>query len=528
MSEQRLDRARYALGALAGLVAALVALGVAELVAAVVRPQASPVIAVGGAVIDATPVWLKDFAIRTFGTNDKPVLIGSILLVLVMLALATGALAVRRRIIGLAGVAVLGVVGAAAAATRPTAELFDVLPSLAGAVVGSLALARLLQLLPERHVVANEASNEASNGPDVRPALVTDQRRRFLVVGLAMAGVGVGFGAVGRLVSGRRGNVAAARADVRLPTPASAATPVPRGTDLRIEGLSPFRTPNKDFYRVDTALIVPQVSTEGWSLRVHGMVDKEIELDFQALLARDMVERDITLTCVSNEVGGKYVGNARWLGAPLADLLDEVGVDPAADMILSRSTDGMTISTPTAVVMDGRDALLAVAMNGEPLPAEHGFPVRMVVPGLYGYVSATKWLTDIELTRFADVEAYWTKRGWAEKASIKTMSRIDTPKPFAKLQPGRVAVAGVAWAQNRGIDGVEVRVDEGQWQPAKLAQVPSVDTWRQWVWQWDARPGSHKIEVRAADRDGQTQTQKRAEPFPSGATGWHSTVVTVA
>ncbi len=302
MSEQRLDRARYALGALAGLIAALVALGVAELVAAVVRPQASPVIAVGGAVIDATPVWLKDFAIRTFGTNDKPVLIGSILLVLVMLALATGALAVRRRIIGLAGVAVLGVVGAAAAATRPTAEALDVLPSLVGAVVGSLALARLLQLLPARSGV-NPAS-DASDASLARPGLVTDQRRRFLVAGLAMAGVGVGFGVVGRLVTGRRSTVAAARADVRLPPPLSEATPVPRGTDLRIEGLSPFRTPNKDFYRVDTALIVPQVSTDGWRLRVHGMVDKEIELDFKALLAREMVERDVTLTCVSNEVGG--------------------------------------------------------------------------------------------------------------------------------------------------------------------------------------------------------------------------------
>jgi DMSO/TMAO reductase YedYZ molybdopterin-dependent catalytic subunit len=257
------------------------------------------------------------------------------------------------------------------------------------------------------------------------------------------------------------------------------------------------------------------------------MVRNELDLDFAALLRRDLVERDITLTCVSNEVGGRYAGNARWLGAPLADLLDEAGVDPAADMILSTSVDGMTISTPTGVVMDGRDAILAVGMNGEPLPAEHGFPVRMVVPGLYGYVSATKWVVDLELTRFADAEAYWTERGWAEKAPVKTMSRIDTPRPFSRLSPGRVAVGGVAWAQHRGVDRVEVRVDEGPWQQAELAPVPSVDTWRQWVWRWDARPGTHTLEVRATDADGLAQTAERAEPFPSGATGWHSTTVTV-
>jgi DMSO/TMAO reductase YedYZ molybdopterin-dependent catalytic subunit/uncharacterized membrane protein YeaQ/YmgE (transglycosylase-associated protein family) len=509
-------RTRPALGALAGVLSALVALGTAELAAALVRPEASPVVAVGGSFIDATPVWLKDVAIRTFGTNDKPVLIGSILAVLLLLSLVTGALAVRRRAVGLVGVAVLGLVGAFAASTRPGAQLLDPLPSLAGAVVGSVVLVLLLRAL--------EAGEQG------RPArAVTDeQRRRFLVTGLVAAAAGLAAGTVGRLVSGRRADVAAARADVRLPAPVSEAAPVPRGTDLKLPGLTPFRTPNDEFYRVDTALIVPQVPTDGWRLRVHGMVEKEIELDFDQLLARDLVERDITLTCVSNEVGGKYAGSARWLGAPLADLLDEAGVDPSADMILSTSSDGMTISTPTAVVMDGRDALLAVGMNGEPLPAEHGFPVRMVVPGLYGYVSATKWLVDLELTRFADRQAYWTERGWAEMGPIKTMSRVDTPKPFAKIQAGKVAVAGVAWAQHRGIDTVEVRVDEGPWQEARLAEVPSVDTWRQWVWQWDARPGSHRIEVRATDAEGRTQPEKRADPYPSGATGWHSTVVTVA
>ena len=503
---------RALLGATAGLVAAVVALGAAELVAVVVRPEASPVVAVGGAVIDAAPVWLKSFAIETFGNADKPVLIGSILVVLLLLSLVTGALSVRRLVIGIAGVAVLGLVGAVAAGTRPAAQGLDVLPSLAGAALGIAALVLLVRRVPAAPAVDERGS---------------DLSRRFVVTALGVSAAGVASGALGRLVTGQGASVAAARADVRLPAPVSEAAAIPRGTDLKIPGLSPFRTPNADFYRVDTALVVPQVEPDSWRLRVHGMVAREIELDFAGLLARDMVERDITLTCVSNEIGGKYVGHARWLGAPLADLLDEAGADPDADMLLSSSVDGMTISTPTAVVLDGRDALLAVGMNGKPLPAVHGFPCRMVVPGLYGYVSATKWLVDLELTRFDRTEAYWTERGWAPKAPIKTMSRIDTPKGFAQLKPGRVAVAGVAWAQHRGIDRVEVRVDEGPWQPARLAEVPSIDTWRQWVWQWDATPGSHKLEVRATDADGDTQPERRAEPFPSGATGWHSTVVTV-
>jgi DMSO/TMAO reductase YedYZ molybdopterin-dependent catalytic subunit len=457
-------------------------------------------------------VWLKDFAIRTFGTNDKPVLIGSILAVLLLLSLVTGALAVRRLGIGIAGVAVLGLVGAAAAATRPDFQALDPLPSVVGAVAGAIALVTILRPVTES---------------DPAQPLADESRRRVLVVGLWAVAAGVVAGTVGRLVTRRQADVTASRAAVRLPKPASPATAVPRGSDLAIDGLTPFRTANADFYRVDTALVVPQVATEGWTLRVHGMVDRELELTFDDLLERDLVERDITLTCVSNEVGGTYAGNARWLGAPLADLLDEAGVMDGADMILSTSSDRMTIGTPTAVVMDGRDALLAVGMNGEPLPPEHGFPCRMVVPGLYGYVSATKWLVDLELTRFADASAYWTDRGWAARGPIKTMSRIDTPRPFAKPKAGRVAVAGVAWAQHRGIEKVEVRVDGGSWHQARLAEVPSTDTWRQWVWQWDATPGGHTLEVRATDSDGATQPEKRAEPFPSGATGWHATSVTV-
>ncbi|WP_256107887.1 molybdopterin-dependent oxidoreductase, partial [Streptomyces sp. ODS05-4] len=318
---------------------------------------------------------------------------------------------------------------------------------------------------------------------------------------------------------------------VSLPAPGAPADPLPRGAQLRVPGVSPFTTPNKDFYRVDTALVVPKVDAGAWRLRIRGEgVRKPLTLSFQDLLKRELIERDITLTCVSNEVGGPYAGHARWIGVRLADLLGEAGVRPPskggrADQLVSRSVDGMTIGTPVEDVMDGRDAMLAVGMNGEPLPFVHGFPVRMVVPGLYGYVSACKWIQDIELTTFDAYDAYWVKREWAAKAPIKTQSRIDTPKPFARPAAGTVMVAGVAWAQHRGIERVEVRVDDGPWQRADLAPVPSTDTWRQWSFPCQATPGSHTLTVRATDGTGETQTEKRTRTIPDGASGWHSVVV---
>jgi DMSO/TMAO reductase YedYZ molybdopterin-dependent catalytic subunit len=239
------------------------------------------------------------------------------------------------------------------------------------------------------------------------------------------------------------------------------------------------------------------------------------------------VERRITLACVSNEVGGRYAGNATWLGVPLRELLLRAGVDPDADAVRSTSVDGMTIGTPLSALLDDRGALLAVGMNGEPLPLEHGFPARMVVPGLYGYVSATKWVVDLEVTRFADFAAYWTERGFAEQAPIKTFSRIDVPTSFAQLDAGTNAVAGVAWAQNVGIAKVEVDVDGDGWRPARLAVEDDIATWRPWVYEWDAEPGNHTIQVRATDKNGDTQTSQRVPPRPDGATGWHSVNVSV-
>ena len=348
------------------------------------------------------------------------------------------------------------------------------------------------------------------------------------------AAASAGAGALGRQLNASKGaEAAASRAAVRLPPPRSGAEPIPRGAELAIRGITPFTTRGSEFYRVDTALVVPKVNAETWRLRIHGKgVRREVELDFADLLRRDLIERDITLCCVSNQVGGPYVSSARWIGVPLAKLLREVGVRPPskggpADQLVSRSVDGITIGTPVENVMDGRDAMLAVGMNGEPLPLVNGFPVRMLVPGLYGYVSACKWLTELELTTFDAYDVYWVKRDWARRAPVKTQSRIDVPAPLADVRAGRVRVAGIAFAQHRGVERVEVRVDGGRWERATLAAEHTLDTWRQWVFEWTARPGRHRLEVRATDREGDTQTGERVGTVPDGATGWHSVVVNV-
>jgi DMSO/TMAO reductase YedYZ molybdopterin-dependent catalytic subunit len=314
---------------------------------------------------------------------------------------------------------------------------------------------------------------------------------------------------------------------VRLPPPVQRAPALPAGADLHIPGLSPFVTPTGSFYRVDTALVLPEVSPSNWQLRIHGMVAHEMTLSYHDLLKLPLLEDWITLCCVSNPVGGPYIGNARWLGASLARLLRAAGIRAGADQLLCTSVDGFTSGTPVQTVMDGRDALLAVALDGAPLPVAHGFPARLVVPGLYGYVSACKWITDIKVTTFAGESAYWVQHGWSQRAPIKTESRIDVPNGSATVHAGRTPVAGVAWAQHKGIDAVEVRVDGGNWNRARLAAVPGIDTWRQWVWEWDATPGNHVIQARATDATGYTQTAALAPPEPNGATGYPTITVAV-
>ncbi|MGW5849152.1 molybdopterin-dependent oxidoreductase [Streptomyces sp. NPDC055254] len=525
VSSFRTTLSRGARGAVSGLLAGYAALAVAALTASLVRPEAGPVTAVGRAAIDRTPAALKDYAIRTFGENDKLVLRLGILAALGLLAAVLGVVALRHRRSGAAGVLVLGAVGAVAALTRPDARgPADALPSLIGVLAGAGAL----------YVLAARA---ASGGED--PTTGTDgagrawSRRGFLLAASATAVAATAAGAAARTLTGRRGRGAtASRAAVELPAPASPAPPLPAGVQVKATGVSSFTTPNKDFYRVDTALVVPEIDAGTWRLRVHGEgVPGPRTYTFQDLLERPLIERDITLTCVSNEVGGPYVGHARWLGVPLADLLRECGVKPPsqggpADQLVARSVDGMTLGSPVEDVMDGRDAVLAVGMNGEPLPFAHGFPVRMLVPGLYGYVSACKWIADIELTTFDAYDPYWVKRSWARRAPVKTQARIDTPKPFARPSGQVVTVAGVAWAQHRGIDRVEVRVDDGPWQDADLAPQAGADTWRQWSFPWKATPGGHHLTVRATDGTGQVQTEERARTVPDGASGRHSVFVT--
>ncbi|MFG3343600.1 molybdopterin-dependent oxidoreductase [Streptomyces sp. NPDC048018] len=529
MSTFRTTATRAARGALSGLLTGFTALAVAECVAGLVRPAAGPVTVVGGAVVDRTPAALKDFAVRTFGENDKVVLQLGIVVLLALFAAGLGILSLRHRRTAAAGVLLFGLVGAAAALDRPdSAGLADALPSLAGAVVGLGVL----------YVLGAQA---ARTGPAARPASGTGasgaawNRRGFLATAAVTAVSATGVGVLGRFLTDRRAQGAvASRAGVVLPAPASPAPPVPRGARLDVPGLSAFTTANRDFYRVDTALVVPKVDAGTWRLRIHGKgVPRPRSFTFADLLARPLAERDITLTCVSNEVGGRYVGTARWLGVPLAGLLAECGVKPPsrggpADQLVARSVDGMTLGSPVEDVMDGRDALLAVGMNGEPLPFDHGFPVRMVVPGLYGYVSACKWLTDIELTTFDAYDPYWVRRSWARRAPVKTQSRIDTPRPFARPAAGPVTIAGVAWAQHRGISRVQVRVDDGPWQDADLASQDTADTWRQWSFPWTATPGGHTLSVRATDGTGRVQTEQRTRTVPDGASGWHSVFVSVS
>ncbi|MFF8731559.1 sulfite oxidase [Streptomyces sp. NPDC015171] len=539
--EERDQRVRpglplLALGALSGVLAGFAALAAAELVAAPVRPQSSPVIAVGGASIDATPAPVKDWAIRHFGTNDKLVLQLGILAVLTVLALALGVLAVRFRRVGAAGILLFGIIGAAAAINRPDSTgITDALPSIVGAIAGALLLyvlaGRLTTVRRSPASVAEPVPGEAAEG---LAASERWDRRGFVLAAASAAVASAGVGALGRSLNASHGKDAiASRNKLVLPAPGSPARPVPKRAALRVPGISPFVTPNTDFYRVDTALVVPRVDATTWQLRIHGKgVRRPAAYSFDDLLRRELIERDITLTCVSNEVGGPYAGNARWTGVRLADLLAECGVEPPsrggrADQLVARSVDGMTIGSPVEDVMDGRDAMLALGMNGEPLPFAHGFPVRMVVPGLYGFVSACKWIEDIELTTFDSYDPYWVKRGWARRAPIKTESRIDTPKPFARPRAGTVMVAGVAWAQHRGIDKVEVRIDDGRWQEARLAAEDTRDTWRQWSLPWQATTGGHTLTVRATDRTGAVQTDQRTRTIPDGASGRHSVVVTV-
>jgi DMSO/TMAO reductase YedYZ molybdopterin-dependent catalytic subunit len=499
-------------GALSGLLAAAAGVAVGTAVAALLNGVPSPIESVGNRAVDLAPPMLKDFAVRQFGTNDKPMLIGGVVATLALLAAFAGVLGRKRPAIAIGAVAVIGLVAVAAAAvdrTSTASRALTLVPSVLTVIVSLTSLVVLLSTLRRVRAVPTG------------PGAVGFVRRDFLKAAAGMTVLVVIGGVVGKLYG--TAAAVASRAGITLPKPATPASPVPAGAQADVEGISPFVTSNRDFYRVDTALRIPDVPAEGWNLRIHGMVDRELNLSFRDLLEMPLAEHRITLTCVSNEVGGPYVGNAVWTGVLVKDLLARAGIKPGADALKSTSADKWTAGTPLEALTDQRSSMVAIGMNGEPLPLAHGFPARLVVPGLYGYVSATKWLTDLEVTRFADFKAYWTTREYDAEAPIKFSSRIDVPRSFQTFPADKVRVGGVAWAQTVGIDRVEVRVDKGAWQTARLASEDTVETWRQWSWDWaDATPGNHTLTVRATTKDGDTQTSDRASIRPNGTTGWHS------
>ena len=514
--------------AASGVVAVGAGVALGELAAGIVSPSVSPVTAVGGAVIDAVPPGVKDWAIALFGTADKVALLGGMALAIAALAAMAGIVERRRRFAGVAIIAVFGVVGLVAVLSRTELTANAVPVPLLVAVAGMVLLRWLIRRLGEWQDIPVQDSPAPQDPAPHQPALPEGPaRRRFLQTLGGTAAVAALAGVLATTIRGAAAVVSELRSKLVLPSPASPAPPVPAGAELRLDGIGPLVTPNKDFYRIDTALRVPVVDPGQWTLKVTGLVEREVELDFAALLAKPLIERHVTIACVSNEVGGDLIGNARWLGWPVRELLALAGPKAGADMVLSRSTDGWTAGTPLEVLTDSRDALLAVGMNGEPLPLEHGFPARLVVPGLYGYVSATKWVTELKVTRFADDVGYWTPRGWSERGPIKTSSRIDVPRDGRSVTAGNVAFGGVAWAQHTGIGKVELRVNRGEWQEAELAPGISKDTWYQWRLGLPLTPGRYEVQVRATDLGGATQVEDRAPVVPNGATGYHTVRVDV-
>ena len=499
-----------ALPALAGILSAGLVLGVAELIGAFFTARATPLIALGSTFIDFTPPWLKDFAIATFGTGDKAALFVGMGLTITILAAALGVAAYRRWILGLAGVLALGIIVSLCVITRAGATFTDIIPTLVGTGAGLAALRWMVVSLRGR-------SKKLESSSDSAPS-----RRTFFVASGTTAALAASAAYAGKALSGIRSKINATRDSIKAPKPFSAAPALPANVKAPVDGTVPWLTPNKDFYRIDTALSVPQIDVNSWEIRVHGMVENEFTMTFQELLDSELVERHITLTCVSNPVGGNLAGNAKWMGYPLRKVLERAKPKDGANMVLSTSEDGFSASTPLSVLQDSRDSMLALFMNDEPLPLDHGYPVRMVVPGLYGYVSATKWVVDLEITLFEDKTAYWTDRGWSAEGPIKTMARVEVPASFAKVPTGKTMVAGSAWSQHRGITKVEVQIDNGPWQEVKLADEANKDTWRQWYLEVELEKGTHSIKARATDAKDGLQTEKRADPVPNGASGWQS------
>ena len=554
----------------AGIVAAGAALGLSEILSGLSRKIPSLVVSVADIFVDNTPGSIARWSIDKLGSNQKPVLVWGIVVVAVLLGAVLGWLSRKRWWVTPSGLVVFAVVGGWAAARNPLSS--DGLGWMSGLLSGAFGIAVFMSLyvlaMADLSSGDADAPDEDSRVPMVGRGRFNDRRRFVGAVGI-MAGASLAGGLLGRwlrrrdTVEGAREGFAAEaleRRSIATPagtpqavelddgaidaspestpeaTPAAGATadptaeatpsvtaqPVRAPNFDYIAGIAPLITPNEDFYLIDTALSYPQVDPEDWSLRIHGMVDREVEISYEELLDLGLVQEDVTLSCVSNRVGGDLVGNATWIGVPLATVLDQAGVQSGATQIVGRSVDRWTAGFPTEVALDGRVALVAVQMNGEPLPISHGFPARLVVAGLYGYVSATKWLSDIELTTWEAFNGYWIPRGWSKEGPIKTPSRIDVPRRDSTIDSGPTAIAGVAWAPSRAIERVEVQVNDEPWVEAELSRETTTNSWRQWKVTWEATPGQHQVRVRATDGTGATQTSETSNPAPDGATGWHT------
>lgn len=528
--------------AAAGVLAAGVALGIGELLSGLSNKIPSLIVRVGDVVIDNSPGSVEKWAIDTLGTNDKPALIIGILVISLVIGAATGVAAAKDFRLGITVFALFGLIGGLAAASDPQRPAgWAWFSALLAATAGAATLYYLLK-------AAHSLWNAGATADEMAAS-----RRGFLGAAAGAAAVGVAAPVIGSVlrsrqsaeVEGDRDSVAAALDSLETASPetsanslASESTQMPELASFDdIDGIASLISPNDNFYRIDSALSIPRIDVDSWSMKITGMVDQELEFTFDDLLGMNPVEEFVTLSCVSNRVGGDLVGNARWLGVPIKKLLDMAGVQPGATQIVGRSVDGWTGGFPTEYLDDpDRVALVAVAMNGEPLPTQHGFPVRLVVAGLYGYVSATKWLKEIELTTIDDFDGYWITRGWSKLGPIKTQSRIDVPNANARLVSGDQPIAGVAWAPDRGVAKVEVlitdivdgeEVPNENWIEAELSNDITDNSWRQWMVPWSAPAGDHVIRVRTTDGDGTTQTPVRTDVAPDGAAGWHTIAVRV-
>ena len=515
--------------AVAGALAAGVAMAAAELVAGLVRGAPSLITAIGSLVISLQPPGAKDLMIRLFGTNDKVALNVSVVVIALVVAAAAGVLAAHRRWLGVAVFVAFGLLAATAALRDPLASQALAVGNAGVAVAAGLVVLLGLLRLASPASTAGDGPVESSAEGDWVADLRTPEwtRRRFLIASAGTLGGVIVAGGVGRTLLDEQ-HADAIVSSTKIPAPLLAVPALAADQALTAPGLTPLVVPNADFYKIDTALLVPRVDPATWKLDVTGMVAHPLTFTYDELLAMPLYEQYVTIACVSNLVGDHLVGNALWTGVRLKDVLEAAAVQPGATQIVGRSVDDFSVGFPTAWAMaPEREPMIAVGMNREPLPANHGFPARLIVPGLYGYVSATKWLASIELTTREAVDGYWVPLGWAKDGPILTQSRIDVPTGGATVPPGAVEIGGVAWAPDRGITRVEVRIDDGAWQAARISRPISKATWVQWALAWTATTGPHSLEARATDGTGDVQTDQRSDPAPDGARGHHRISVTV-